>query len=299
MTNHAAVSTWHGLNPNPATYGSPLWKVAQGTAVKVQVPVVADRIMNGIGDTNGCVCVIGSVKTVNGHAMPDSTFTWATATMYGTSYQPLFVFPGELKPTDPRPADPGPAEPLPTTGKPVSSGAPRVTGFARVNSTLRCVRGRWGGAAATFTYAWQSRAGRAGWRTVPRSTKATLRVGRAMRTASLRCRVTARNDSGAATATSRAVRVGTPPVRRSTPRVVGTAKVGSKLTCNRGRWSGTAPLRYDYRWERQTGSRWTRVGTAMRHAVTAADRSRSLRCVVTVSNDSGRAVARSASIGVR
>lgn len=103
FTNHPNISTWYGLNPNPATYGSPLWKIGQGATVQIHVPVVASRLMNGIGDTSGCSCVVASVKTINGHAMPDSQFTWALSSPTGTAYQPLFVFPGKLSGSDPQP----------------------------------------------------------------------------------------------------------------------------------------------------------------------------------------------------
>jgi hypothetical protein len=124
FTNHPNVSSWYGLNPNPATYGGdPLWKIGQGSAVQIQVPVVADRLMYGIGDTSGCSCVIASVKTINGHAMPDLAFSWASSSPNGTAYQPLFVFPGKLSSDDPQPDGPGASVALKRLGKAKVRGA--------------------------------------------------------------------------------------------------------------------------------------------------------------------------------
>ncbi len=83
--------------------------------------------------------------------------------------------------------------------RPINAGLPRVL---RTGATATCQPGRWSGAPTRYAYAWLVDG-------VPRRGAAgrTLRVGRALAGHALRCRVTATNRAGTATATSRAVRV--------------------------------------------------------------------------------------------
>ncbi len=97
LTAHPSISTWYGLNPGPGS-SSPLWPIAQGVAIQIQVPVVADRQMNGFGDPNGCVCVVASVTTINGESRPDNLFSWGAGFPASGAYQHLFVFPPKDKP---------------------------------------------------------------------------------------------------------------------------------------------------------------------------------------------------------
>ncbi len=92
LTNHPSISTWYSLDPG-AGYGSPLWLLAQGTGLEIQLPVVADRQMNGFGDPKGCVCVVASVTTINGESRPDDFFSWSSGAPASGAYQHLFVFP--------------------------------------------------------------------------------------------------------------------------------------------------------------------------------------------------------------
>jgi hypothetical protein len=84
--------------------------------------------------------------------------------------------------------------------RPASVAPPRVV---RAGATATCQPGRWSAAPTRYAYAWLvDGAVRRG------ATGRTLRVGRALAGHALRCRVTATNAAGSATATSRAVRVG-------------------------------------------------------------------------------------------
>lgn len=91
-TNHPSISNWISLDPNPGSPAAPAWPLPQGAQLEIQVPVVADRVMNGIGDTTGCVCVVASVQTINGISRPDNAFTWASGMPSTGAYQHLFVF---------------------------------------------------------------------------------------------------------------------------------------------------------------------------------------------------------------
>lgn len=83
--------------------------------------------------------------------------------------------------------------------------APVVTskpGLRRQGRKLACSRGSWGGSPAGYRYAWK-----VGKRIVPRATGTRLTITSAVRGKKVRCRVTARNAAGSASAWSRAVRV--------------------------------------------------------------------------------------------
>ncbi len=96
LTNHPLISTWYGLNPDPG-FGFPQWLIAQGTAMEIRVPVVANRQMSGFGDPSGCVCVVASVTTINGESRPDDLFNWSSGSPASGAYQHLFVFPPKKK----------------------------------------------------------------------------------------------------------------------------------------------------------------------------------------------------------
>ena len=67
------------------------------------------------------------------------------------------------------------------------------------------------------------------------------------------------------------------PANVAKPKVQGRALIGRRVTCARGSWTGTEPLRYAVRWLR--GART--VGNRTSYRVVAADRSKRLRCRVT------------------
>jgi hypothetical protein len=61
---HPNVSKWIDLNPN--SQSDPLWPIPEGKAIEIRVPVRATRLMFGIGDTSGCVCVLAHVYSATG-----------------------------------------------------------------------------------------------------------------------------------------------------------------------------------------------------------------------------------------
>jgi hypothetical protein len=93
----------------------------------------------------------------------------------------------------------------PAVAKPANASTPRVTRTAR---RLVCKPGRWLNAPTAYAYQWlvDGKAGREGRR---------LAVTRRLRGHKVRCRVTASNAGGAATALSRTVRVSRAPRHRS------------------------------------------------------------------------------------
>lgn len=88
-----------------------------------------------------------------------------------------------------------------------------------------------------------------------------------------------------------AVIVGTtqhPPAPRHRPTIAGRVAVGHRLTASPGTWSGSRPIAYAFQWQR-CARRCVTLARATTHSlhVTAADRGRRLRVIVTASNLAG------------
>ena len=79
------------------------------------------------------------------------------------------------------------------------------------------------------------------------------------------------------------------------PAISGAIRIGVRLRCGTGTWTGTAPLRYAYQWLRGTRV----VASTPRYAVRRADAGKSLACRVTATNALGSASAASTSLRVR
>jgi|GEM_PF-5283994 len=92
-TNQTALDPWYSLNPEPGSPAAPAWYLPQGAQIEIQVPVVANRTMNGIGDLTGCVCAVASITTVNGSSLPEPGFSWSSPSPQSGAYINLFVFP--------------------------------------------------------------------------------------------------------------------------------------------------------------------------------------------------------------
>jgi hypothetical protein len=69
------------------------------------------------------------------------------------------------------------------------------------------------------------------------------------------------------------------------PSVRGQARVGATLTCARGSWAGTPPIRFAFRWLRARAA--IRGATAQRYRVRAADTGALVACRVTAANAAG------------
>jgi hypothetical protein len=69
------------------------------------------------------------------------------------------------------------------------------------------------------------------------------------------------------------------------PSVLGSARVGATLRCANGRWTGTAPIRFAFRWLR--GGRIIPGAGSERYRVRLRDAGALLSCVVTATNPAG------------
>ncbi len=78
------------------------------------------------------------------------------------------------------------------------------------------------------------------------------------------------------------------PANTAAPKVTGTARVGETLTADKGTWTGTPTIAYDYRWQRcaADGTKCATVpgATAAKYELAAADKGSTLRVIVLAGN---------------
>jgi hypothetical protein len=183
---------------------------------------------------------------------------------------------------------------VPTEAPPQNLAAPSIPAGAKTGDVIRCDPGQWSG-QPTFTFEW-----------LRDGTPIAVGVERTVTAAdvghNLRCRVTATNRGGSASAQSASVTPTEPPspspppsqlpVNLGLPAISGTPAVGQTLRCSSGEWSGSPSLAY----------RWLRDETAIRGATGAAyrvdrrDVRRAIRCRVTARNAAGSATATSVAV---
>ena len=87
---------------------------------------------------------------------------------------------------------------------------------------------------------------------------------------------------------------GSPPVNSVLPVIVGTALVGSAVSCSSGTWTGAATITYAYQWYRDGVA----IGgaTTSSYTLIAADGTAGITCLVTATNGDG--TAKAAALGV-
>jgi hypothetical protein len=194
-----------------------------------------------------------------------------------------------------------------TADAPVDRISPPISGVNQVGQTLVLGTGTWTGTLPiAYSYQWR-RCDPAGTLAtcvaIPGATTASYvqtaaDVGRA-----IRGYVTATNVAGAVTAFSNhsfpttaapVARVPSPaPANVTAPAVTGVPTVGVALIVSPGSWTGAAPLKYAYVWERcnAVGSQCRSIPGAKKttYTVQPADVGFTLRVSVSVSNKAGKA----------
>ncbi|MBA4609836.1 hypothetical protein H1W00_15250 [Aeromicrobium sp. Marseille-Q0843] len=137
------------------------------------------------------------------------------------------------------------------TPKALQAGTVKVTGTARVGTTVSATTASWA-SGARFTYQWL-RAGKP----IARATGRTYTPTPADRGRALAVRVAGtRAPYAASTKQSSAVTVRAGALRAGTPRISGTPKAGKRLVVKRGTWTAGTTVRY----------RWYVGGKAVRGA---------------------------------
>ena len=142
-----------------------------------------------------------------------------------------------------------------TTAVPSNTSLPSISGKAQDGHLLTGYHGRWTGSPTSYAFQWQScdrSGGNCGNIAGADSRQYTVSSGDVGHT--LRVAVTATNADGSSSATSRHTGVvaatGSGPTPTRLPSLTGATQEGSTLTVDRGSWTGTQPIRFDYTWQR-------------------------------------------------
>ncbi len=184
-----------------------------------------------------------------------------------------------------------------TTGAPVNTALPVVTGTTTDGQTLSSTTGTWAG-TATITFARQWKrcdAAGANCTNISGATGATYTLVSADVGSTIKLTVTATNGVGsaAADAATTAVIAAVAPANTAVPTITGSAQDGQALTSTTGTWSGTTPITYTRQWNRcnsgGTGCVNISGATGTTYTVTAADIGSKLKVTVTASNTAGSA----------
>jgi len=185
-----------------------------------------------------------------------------------------------------------------TVQPPANTTPPSISGTAMDGQQLTASNGSWTNSPTSYTYQWQrcaSDGGSCGAITGADSkqfTISTADVGHR-----LRVQVSAHNSGGSGTATTAATKVveasGTAPANTKPPSVSGAVQESATLTVNNGTWSGSAPIKFDYTWQR-CDTNGNGCSTFIAHSPNAssytlgsADLGHTLRVEVTATNAYG------------
>jgi hypothetical protein len=184
-----------------------------------------------------------------------------------------------------------------SSGPPVNEAPPIVKGKPSDGKKLKATPGKWSGAPASLTYAWE-RCDAAGSACAPvTGNGATYQTGDADVGHRLRVLVTATNGEGKAVATSApsAKIVPLAPKKKSAPSIGGSAADGQLLSATAGSWQGTGPLTYSYQWQSCHGTSCAPIAgaTGAQYRASSADLAKKLRVTVTATNVAGSKIASS------
>jgi hypothetical protein len=183
-----------------------------------------------------------------------------------------------------------------TSGAPVSTSAPTLTGVATRGRPLAVNAGAWSPAGSTYAFRWQRDTG-SGFSDIAGATTTSYTPGATDLAATLRVVVTATNTFGTATATSNVTApVATdPPVNAGSPAISGTARRTSTLAAAPGSWSPSGAT-FAYQWQRDDGTGYADISgaTGAQYTLVAADVDATVRVEVTATNADGSATADSA-----
>ena len=207
----------------------------------------------------------------------DGALSGTFATLTGTSVNGK-TYEASYTPGPPGKATLGFAPPPPPPG---NTTPPSATGTATAGATLHCDPGSWTG-SPTFTYQWLRDGG-----AIPGATDQDYMLTTDDEGHSIACRVTATNAGGSNAATSNAIDVpvpsSPPPANTVAPSLSGSARVGQRLHCDPGTWSGSPTLAFQ----------WLRDGvpipgaTLQTYTPVDADAGHAISCRVTATNAGG------------
>ncbi len=175
---------------------------------------------------------------------------------------------------------------------------PSIIGNPVDGAILTAAEGVWSGTPPfTYGYQWVSCSFTRGCTDISGATEATYKLTSAEVGTHVMVAVTATNAGGAATASSDETEtvIAVAPANITPPSIDGTPYFGADLSVEDGDWAGTQPMDYTYRWQRCSAGADSCEdiddATDAGYTVTAQDRKRRLRVVVTASNGAGSATA--------
>ena len=234
----------------------PVDPIAAGTVSTLTASVVPSAAAGQVQFLRAGVA-IGSPVTVSGGA----------ATYEGALPAGAADLTAEFTPTSP-------ADYAPSTSAAVSylvMAAPAITGTPKVGASLTCA----GTTGGTQAWAWLKSG-----TPVSGFTTKTVKVPSTWLNASVACRVTTTKGDHQLVQTSvaRKIALGSPLKNTVKPAILGTPKVGKKLTCTKGSWTPTATS-YGYAWLRD--GKVLAGKTLSTYLVVTADRRHNLSCRVT------------------
>ncbi|HEY7795157.1 MAG TPA: FG-GAP-like repeat-containing protein [Gaiellaceae bacterium] len=181
---------------------------------------------------------------------------------------------------------------------PANTALPTISGTAQVGQTLTASNGEWTNSPSGYTHQWQRcNSGGTACANVAAATSTTYAVVNGDVGGTLRVVATATNGGGSTSATSAPTAVVTsapaPPANTTPPAITGTPQVGQSLTLDQGTWSGNPTPTLARRWQSCDGGSCSDVpgATGTTYVIAAADENRTLRAVVTATNNQGSAQA--------
>ena len=183
-----------------------------------------------------------------------------------------------------------------TSGGPLNTAAPTVTGTLRQGQTMSASPGAWRPTASSYAYQWQRSANNSTWSNITGATGATYQSQAADVNNYLRVMITDTNTHGQGTASSTATgTVSGAPYNTAAGTVSGTVREGQTLTATSGSWTPAAST-YAYQWQRFTGASgstgtWSNISGATypMYSLASADIARQMRIEVTATNGYGYA----------
>ncbi|MGC4175055.1 hypothetical protein [Demequina sp.] len=155
------------------------------------------------------------------------------------------------------------------------TGSVAISGTVKVGSTVTASKGTWSPTPSSYSYQWY-RDGVA----ISGATKSTYTVSTASAGKKLTVKVTAKRSGYASqpkTSAAKTVAYGTFKTA-PTPKISGTAKVGSTLKFTRGTWSPT-PSSYSYQWYRSGSAISGATGSS--YKLTSSDKGKTITVKVT------------------
>lgn len=176
-----------------------------------------------------------------------------------------------------------------TSGAPVNTALPTITGTAQAGDVLTASNGTWTNSPSSYTYQWNASGTAISGATSSTYTLISSEVGD-----TITVTVTATNSLGSASATSGSVGPVTSgaPANTALPTISGTAWVGNVLTASTGTWTNS-PTSYSYQWNADGTA--ISGATSSTYALITSELGDTITVTVTATNSLGSTSATSSS----